>query len=156
MSKTVFRFRLERVRRLRKQAERAAQEELAASLGRRNEGERSLQAIDAEIDGAIAAERRAAGGASPAPARSGNELVAMDAYLERLAGSRAAAVRELALREAEVEERRDALLDAARERQALDRLRERRRSEHERDALRAEGGQLDELGLAAHRRGRAA
>lgn len=156
MSDQVFRFRLERVHGLRRQAERSAQEALAASLGRQLESERALGELEATIEGARDAEREAATGAGERPLRSGSDLIAVNAYMERLAGNRAAAVRELCERESDVEASRQGLLAAARERQALDRLRERRRAEHAREAARVEGAQLDELALAVHRRGRAA
>jgi flagellar FliJ protein len=155
VSDQVFRFRLERVHSLRRQAERGAQEALAASLGRRLDSEHSLREIEATIEGAREAERLSMGDAVERPLRSGDDLVAMDAYLERLAGNRAAAVHNLNASEGEVAASRGELLAAARERQALDRLRERRLAEHEREAARAEGAQLDELALAVHRRGRA-
>jgi flagellar protein FliJ len=151
-----FQFRLERVHGLRRQAERSAQEALAASLGRQLDSERSLHEIEATIEGAREAERLAATDSGERVPRSGDELAATSAYLERLAGSRAAAVRNLSEREGEVEESRRGLLTAARERKALDRLRERRLAEHEREAARIEGAQTDELALAVHRRGKAA
>jgi flagellar export protein FliJ len=149
-----FRFRLERVHWLRQQSERSAQEALAASLGRRQDSERSLRALDERIEGAHVAERSAAGNGGEL--RSGEELVAMEAYLGRLEGSRAAAASRLREREGEVEAERRRLLAAASARQALDRLRGRRLGEHRREMARKEGAQLDELALAAHRRGRAA
>jgi flagellar FliJ protein len=151
-----FRFRLERVRWLRQQTERSAQEALAASMRSRLDGERSVRAIDATIESAHESERAAVDAPGERPLRSGDELLAMDAYLERLAGSRAAAARELAQREREVDARRLSLLAAAKERQALDRLRGRRLEEHKREAARVEGAELDELALAAHRRRSAA
>ena len=156
MSDKAFRFRLERVRWLRQQTERRAQEALASSLGHRHESERSLQEIDASSEGAHESERAAAAAAGERELRSGEELLAMETYLMRLAGSRAAAARNLAERSGEVDDRRRSLLAAARERQALDRLRGRRLSEHRQEAARTEGAQLDELALAAHRRGKAA
>lgn len=141
---------------LRQQTERRAQEELAASLGRHREGEISLLEVDASIERAHESERAAAAAPGEELLRSGDELVAMEAYLVRLAGTRAAAARTLAERESEVDARRRSLIAAARERQALDRLRGRRLGEHRLAAARAEGAQLDELALAAHRRGRAA
>ena len=45
-----------------------------------------------------------------------------------------------------------ALLEAARERSALDRLRARRAAEHGRAAARRESAELDELAIRAHRR----
>lgn len=156
MREQAFQFRLERVHGLRRQAERSAQEALAASLGRQLDSERSLREIEATIDGARETERLAATERGERVLRSGDEMAAANAYLERLSGSRAAAVRELSELECEVEESRHGLLTAARERQALDRLRERRLAEHEREAARLEGAQIDELALAVHRRGRAA
>lgn len=156
MSDQVFRFRLERVHGLRRQAERSAQEALAASLGRRLESERALGELEATIEGAREAEREAATGAGERVLRSGSDLIAVNAYMERLAGNRAAAVRDLGEREGDVVASRQGLLVAARERQAMDRLRERRQAEHLREAARVEGAQLDELALAVHRRGRAA
>jgi flagellar FliJ protein len=149
----VFRFRLERVRWLRQQTEQRAQEELAASLGCRMESERSLNEVDASIESAREAERSASYAEA---ARTGEEMRAMENYLVRLAGSRAAAARNLAERNGEVDDRRRNLLAAARERQALDRLRGRRLSEHRQETARAEGAELDELALSAHRRGKAA
>ncbi len=144
-----FRFRLERVHWLRKQSERSAQEALAASLERQLDSERAVDSLDERIEAAHGSQRSTA-------SASGEELVAMDAYLGRLEGSRAAAAQALRLRQGEVEEERRRLLAAASARQALDRLRGRRLGEHRLAAARAEGAQLDELALAAHRRGRAA
>jgi flagellar FliJ protein len=155
VSEPAFRFRLERVHWLRQQTERSAQEELATSIGRHLHSQRSLHEIDATIESAQRSERVATG-AGTGTVRDGEALLAMDAYLERLAGFRAAAARALTDSESEVDDRRRGLLVAARKRQALDRLRDRRLAEHRQEATRAEGGQLDELALAAHRRGRAA
>ncbi len=149
-----FRFRLESVRSLRKQTERAAQESLATSLGHQRDGQRALSEIEATIASARDDARR--GVLDAGAAASGTDLRAADLYLERLAGRRASAVRNLRERETEVEDRRRKLLAAARERQVLDRLRGRRRGEHELAAARAEGEQLDELALAVHRRRREA
>lgn len=154
VSDKAFKFRLERVRWVRQQTEQRAQEELAGSLGRRLESERSLNEVDASIESAHQSERGAA--LAAARLRSGEEILAMENYLVRLAGSRAAAARNLAERNGEVDDRRRSLLAAARERQALDRLRARRLGEHRLQAARVEGAQLDELALAAHRRGKAA
>ena len=151
-----FRFRLERVHWLRRQSERSAQEALAVSLERQLDGERALGDLDARIESAHGSERAAASAFGERPLRSGEELVAMEAYLGRLEGSRAAAARALREREGQVEDDRQRLLAAASARQALDRLRGRRLGEHRRAAARAEGAQLDELALAAHRRRRAA
>jgi flagellar FliJ protein len=147
-----FRFRLERVHDIRRQKERGAQEELAAALGRQAGGEAALGQVDATIADARQQFRGASGYGE---VLSGTDLAANQAYLERLAGRRAVAVRDLNASRDEVGRKRGDLEEAARERQALDRLRDRRRAEHNREAARAESAQLDELALAGHRRRRA-
>ena len=143
-----FVFRLERLHWLRKLDERAAQERLAESLGHASDGERELRRAEAAVEQACVAARTA-GGASGS---TGSDLAQASAYLQRAAELRADAARDLAEREAAVEERRRALTEAATRRQALDRLRGQRRAEHERAELHAEGARLDEMALAAHRR----
>lgn len=152
MTERPFKFRLERVHDLRRQAERGAQEELAGALGRQTTEERSLGQVDETIEAARERFRNVASG--DADSRPGDDLAATNAYLERLAGRRAVAVRDLNLSRGEVDRKRSSLELAARERQALDRLRDRRRAEHDREMGRAEGAQNDELALAGHRRRR--
>jgi flagellar FliJ protein len=147
-----FRFRLERVHDIRRQKERGAQEELAAALGEQAGQEAALGQVDATI---AAARDRFRGASGAGDVLSGSDLAANQAYLDRLAGRRAVAVRDLNASRDEVGRRRSALEAAARERQALDRLRDRRRAEHDREVARAESAQLDELALAGHRRRRA-
>jgi flagellar FliJ protein len=146
-----FRFRLERVHDIRRQRERGAQEGLAAALGRQAGEEAALGQVDATIEDARERFRGGAGG-NLHPA---DQLAASHAYLERLAGRRAVAVRDLNASRDEVGERRRELEAAARERQALDRLRDRRQAEHVRELARGESAQLDELAIAGHRRRRA-
>jgi flagellar FliJ protein len=147
-----FKFRLERVHDIRRQAERGAQEELAGALGRQATEERSLGQVDETIEAARERFRDVASGTDAA--RPGDDLAATNAYLERLAGRRAVAVRDLNLSLGEVDRKRSSLELAARDRQALDRLRDRRRAEHDREMARAEGAHNDELALAGHRRRR--
>jgi flagellar FliJ protein len=144
-----FKFRLERVHYIRRQKERGAQEELAAALGREAGEEATLGQVDSTIEGAREEFRGASGCGE---VLSGTDLAANQAYLERLAGRRAVAVRDLNASRDEVGRRRRDLELAAQERQALDRLRDRRRADHDREAARAESSQLDELALAGHRR----
>lgn len=152
MTEAPFKFRLERVHDIRRQAERGAQEELAGALGRQATEERSLGQVDETIEAARNRFRDVAAG--NADSRPGEDLAATNAYLERLAGRRAVAVRDLNLSRGEVDRKRSSLELAARERQALDRLRDRRRAEHDREMARAEGAHNDELALAGHRRRR--
>lgn len=134
---------------IRRQRERGAQEELAAALGRQAGGEAALGQVDETIADAREDFRGASGCGE---VLSGTDLAGSQAYLERLSGRRAVAVRDLNASRDEVGRRRGDLEAAARERQALDRLRDRRRAEHDREKARAEAAQLDELALAGHRR----
>ena len=148
VSSPSFTFRLERVRALRERAEDQAKEEYAASLAHRLEGVAMLRAA--------ADQREAAFRTAVAPAQdvgaTGNDLLASQAWLDRLERAREAAALELDRREAEVDARHTALVHAARERHALERLRERRSADHALEAGRRESAELDELALAGHRR----
>jgi flagellar protein FliJ len=141
-----FSFRLERVRALRERAEDQAKEEYASSLAHRLEGEALLRATAATRDRARAEARTVGAGGS------GMDMLASQAWLERLERARQAAELELDRRDAEVEARHVALVNAARERHALERLAEKRRAEHALEANRREAYELDELAAAGHRR----
>ncbi len=147
MTRQPFKFRLERVRALRESVEDQAKEELAASLSVRMKGEAMLEAASESFAHAKATRR----GATEIAA-SGDQLVAAQAYLERTEQERLAAELELGRREAEVDQRRIALQSAARERQVLERLKERRKADHIRELDRREGVLLDEMAIVGHRR----
>ena len=148
MSTRPFTFRLERVRALRERTEDLAKEDLAASLQHHLAGEAMLRTIAEELDGAGRKQRDRATAAPLA----GTDLVAMQSYRERVERARAAAALDLDRREADVEARRSALQDASRDRQVLERLKDRRRADHTRDSLRREGAVTDEVALSVHRR----
>ncbi len=147
MTRQPFKFRLERVRALRESVEDQAKEELAASLSVRMKGEAMLEAASESYAQAKVTRRGATGAAA-----SGDQLVAAQAYLERTEQERLAAELELGRREAEVDQRRIALQSAARERQVLERLKERRKADHIRELDRREGVLLDEMAIVGHRR----
>jgi flagellar FliJ protein len=151
VNRPTFTFKLERVRALREQTEVHAKEELAASLALRLKGEAMLTAAAENVDGAIRSQRATAG--TPL---SGQDLQAAQAYLERAERERESASLALHRTDAEVEARRSMLQLAAREREVLERLKERRRVEHVRDSDRREGAALDEMALGIHRRARIA
>jgi flagellar FliJ protein len=142
-----FTFRLERVRSLRERAEDQAKEEYASSLAHRMEGAAMLRAAAEHRDEARAAVRPAADAAL-----SGTDFLASQAWLERLERTRQAAELELDRRDAEVDARHVALVHAARERHALERLHDKRRAEHTLETNRREAYELDELAAAGHRR----
>ncbi|MEA2388374.1 MAG: flagellar protein FliJ, partial [Thermoleophilaceae bacterium] len=142
-----FNFRLERVRALRERFEDQAREDLAASLSVRLKGEAMLRAASETYSRAQENRRHTA-----AVEVSGEDLLASQAYIERASRMREAAELELDRRDAEVDARRTALLAAARERQVLERLKERRRADHRRESDRVEAGLLDEMAITSHRR----
>ena len=86
-----------------------------------------------------------------APATAG-DLMARQAYLERSEEAHLATRRDLHRQELELNRRRDALTVAAMERQALERLKESRRVDHEREVARREGLLLDEMAINGFRR----
>jgi flagellar FliJ protein len=145
---TTFRFPLERLRALRERGEDLAKQELAGALHGQARCAERLRAMGEQVAGAFAAQRTAATGG----ATSAADLAAHQAYLERMEQVRAAGQHDLARHDAEVGARRDALREAVRARQALERLKERRRADHERAVARAEGAVLDEIASTQHRR----
>lgn len=144
---TAFRFPLERLRALRERGEDLAKQELAGALARRHGCAERLRTIGEELTGALDAQRAAA----TAPT-SPQDLLAHQAYLERVAQAREAGALDLDRHDAEVLAREDALRAAARDRQALERLKERRRADHALHAARTESATLDEIALVQHRR----
>ena len=149
MDRPTFTFKLERVRALREQREELAKEELAASLAMRLKGEAMLEAASQHVELARRTHRDAADDSATA-----RELQAAQAYLERTERDRESASLALDRTDAEVEARRTLLQRAARDREVLERLKERKRAEHRREADRREGAVLDEMAIGIHRRKR--
>jgi flagellar FliJ protein len=145
-----FTFRLERVRSLRERAEERAREDLAHELRLRLRGEALLR----DATHAASAAREAGRGTALRGGASGADLLAAQAYIERAEQSRREASLELDRQDAEVAARRAALAAAARDRQAIDRLKERKRAEHDLEWARRSQVALDEIALAVHRRGK--
>jgi flagellar protein FliJ len=142
-----FRFRLERVRELREHREDEAKLALAAALADHFRAEEQVQAAEQRIEDARLAQLDAGRSQS-----TGTHLLAYQAYLERTESDHRASRHDLHERECEVGDRRDALSHAARERQALERLKERRRAEYQREADRVEALTLDEVAINSFRR----
>jgi flagellar FliJ protein len=142
-----FRFRLERVRALRERAEDEAKEAFAGAMLERlrseqeteNAAQRVAEAREAQLD------------ATAAPV-SATELMARQAYLERSERAHQASREDLNRRDHMLEERRGELTEAARDRQALERLKENRRIEFQREQERIEAANLDEIALNGFRR----
>jgi flagellar protein FliJ len=142
-----FRFRLERVRELRERREDEAKMALAAAMADHFRAEEQVHAAEERIERARSAQLDAT-----QSQRTGTDLLAHQAYLERTESDHRASRHDLHRHESEVNDRRDALSLAARERQALERLKERRRAEHQREAQRVEALTLDEIAINSFRR----
>jgi flagellar export protein FliJ len=142
-----FRFRLERVRALRERREDVAKEELAGAMVAHRLSEENEQAAADHVAQAQTEQRNGA----TAPT-SATELLARQAYLERSEQTHLATRRDLHRHELELNHRREALTLAAIDRQALERLKENRRADHEREAARREGLMLDEMAINGFRR----
>ena len=136
------------MRSIRERVEDQAREDLAASLALRLKGEGMLRAAEAELDEARRA-RLSTGTGEPV---AGVDFVAAQAYMEQAERRRQARMLDLDRCDAEVETRRTALLQAAKDRQALERLKDRKKAEHAVEAQRVAGIALDEMSLNMHRR----
>ncbi len=144
-----FRFRLERVRALRERRTDAARQDLARAIASLGDSRERLRDVDAELERTRDEQRRTSARAASVDAR---QLHAHQAYAERVEAQRRARLDELARDETAVAERTDELAHAARSQRTLDRLKERRRTEHELAAGRREGAMLDEIAIERHRR----
>jgi flagellar export protein FliJ len=87
---------------------------------------------------------------------SGADLMAAQVWMERLERHRVDAIGELHRLDGEVARSRAALAEAAREREVIERLKRKRRADHDAEALRLAQIALDEVALTVHRRGTAA
>jgi flagellar FliJ protein len=144
-----FRFRLERVRALRERREDLARQELAKAISRLTGSEHRLRAVEDHLERVRAAQRDAT---SESMTVRADELCARQAFVEHVEAQRTSGAHELARHEADVADRGSELGHAAREHQMLERLKERQRAEHEREASRREGIVLDEIALDGFRR----
>ena len=142
-----FRFRLERVRELRERKEDEAKRALGEAMAEHFRAEERLREAERDIEGARAAQLDATVGQ-----RSGIDLVAHQAYLERAESAREVSQQVVSRSEAFVETQRVELTHAARDRQALERLKTRREAEFVREAARLESNMLDEIAIINFRR----
>jgi flagellar protein FliJ len=144
-----FRFRLERVRVVRARKEKLAQQQLARSISQLASSEAQLRSSETHLEQARAEQRSAAGESRTVRAE---ELIARQAFIERIEAQRAEDAIRLTRSEADVADRNAELTVAATEHEMLNRLRERRRGEHDREAARKETTTLDEIAVARFRR----
>lgn len=137
---------------MRERTEKLAKQELARAISRRSSTEADLRVADASIEQAHNEQRSAT---ASSPAVSATELLAHQAFLERIEAQRAQHAHELTQREADVVDRDAELATAASEHEALNRLRERRHGEHVRALALQEQGALDEIAISRFGRGAA-
>ena len=130
-----YRFRLERVRALRERREEQAKQEFAVALQARQRCEDEVTRLAGRIESAHHAQLDAAA----------DDLGAHQSYLERLERAHEVALQELARHELELSERRTALTKASQDLEALERLKEKGRDDHNREAARVEQNMLDEI-----------
>lgn len=142
-----FRFRLERVRALRERTEDEAKQAFAGAMQERVRSEREVRDAAARVASARDAQLDATGVRT-----SATDLMARQAYLERSELAHRASQENLGRREQALEVKREEMTEAARDRQALERLKEHRRQEHEHEQSRIEAAELDEIALNGFRR----
>jgi flagellar FliJ protein len=138
-----FTFRLEQVRALREQAERQAKEALARQLAVVAHHESAVAGIRDAVDAA-----RSSAGPEPGVPVDPRDIIARQAFADRLDRDRRAAELRLAQEEREAEARLGLLQSAARDREALERAKEAHRTEQARIA----DEELGEVALATFRR----
>ena len=148
-----FTFRLERVRTLRERAEERAKEALSNELRNQTASEMAFEQAREAVRDACDLGRSAFGTDRMV---SAHNLQAVQSYLERTERLRSEAALDLSRAKAEVAVKRTHLAEAARDRQAIDKLKERQKAEHDAEWARKSQSVLDELALAVHRRGIAA
>jgi flagellar protein FliJ len=147
MSGSSFRFRLERVRALRERSEDAAKQALADAMQQHQLCSQELERAQDRVAQARNAQLAAADHMSTVA-----DLLVRQAYLERTERAVQASLHDLDRHEQQLELRREELTAAAREREALERLKDHRRADHEREEARREGLILDEIAINGFRR----
>ena len=140
-----YTFRLERVRALRERRENEAKAELAGAMLRRAQCEQQLT----DAAERIAMARRAQ---MEAVTASAADLLARQAYLERVEAAHRTTAESLIRHDNDVDHHRVLLGQAAVDRKALERLKEKGLAEHRREAARIEGVVLDEIAINGFRR----
>jgi len=144
-----FRFKLEAVRKLREQAETSAKEAYARELAIGRTRDAALR----EADARLAAARTAAASPSVRPL-DGADLRTRQAFIERRELEAAIAALDSTTQAERIEAGRQLLSLAARNREAVERLKKRQQRAHSLASERAENRLLEDLGLTVHLRAR--
>jgi len=136
-----FKFRLQRVIEVREVKKKQCQKELASSQEELARRETLLEEASQESQASCEGLRRALTVAVKA-----GQLTALDDWRSRQAEEVEARTEQTQEQHREVDRRRAALILAAKDKKALERLKERRWEEYRGETLREEQGFLDELG----------
>jgi flagellar export protein FliJ len=142
MSARRFIFALEPLRTVREHAEQVAMRDLAGELRHADALRTELQSTEQRLDAARDGHREVT--------LTAVELAAQQLYLERVEREVADAKYRAQLQDGHVEATRERLQEAARDRQQVDRLAERRRAEHDRGERRRERDDGDEISIQMH------
>jgi flagellar FliJ protein len=140
-----FNFRLQRVLEIRERFRDERRQELVQRNFERDHERRVLEDLDQEF---LRSKVREGG------TYSASEVVLMGDYSRRLACEIEQQHVRVAAADQAAEEARERYIEASREAQALEKLKEKRRNEYQEQILKEEGNQLDEL--AVQRAGRRA
>ncbi|WP_026911655.1 flagellar export protein FliJ [Patulibacter minatonensis] len=146
-----FQFRLEPVRSLAERRETEAQSALAAALADESSARSALADADARSRAAVAALGTCLNAGSGGTV-TGAQLRAQEVWIGSTLVHREAAALDVDRRVTETGARRGLLVEAARDHEVLERLRERRAAEHRATCARIEQEGLDEIALGLHRR----
>jgi flagellar FliJ protein len=138
---SVFRFRLAPVLRLREATRDERRSALAEAYRVDELLRRRLEAVAAELAGLLGVSRLAA---RPGPVDV-DRLVETQRYTLALRSQQAQILRQREDVAAEIQRRRQALLEADREVRVLEKLRQRQADRHRADEQRREGKRLDEI-----------
>jgi len=140
-----FKFRLEPVLELREKDEQHAKEQLAITMHVRTQSREMLEAAHGLIAKAADAEREAK--AAPTTVQ---ELMAQQAWRERLQRYKERADVQLEEAEGEVVLSRNALIDAHQRRAAIEKLKDIKRAQHNARLDHLEAAEADETALRQH------
>ena len=142
-----FRFDLEPVRALREQAEKRAQEDLARELAMHAQLEAALAAVEQVVEAV-----RRAGAPTPGVAVPAADLATWDAYLVRRERDRRETERRLGEHGQVVDLHRTLLAQTARERESVERLKQRALARHLHAVGKEQEALADEVATTAYSR----
>jgi flagellar FliJ protein len=147
MAAKKFKFRLEPLLKIREHREKERQKDHAAAVGKVHEQKDAVEGIDNERISTMDYQR----GKSVGRLLIAEALV-YSRYLMRLKRERIAGVELLHGLQKEAEQKRQELVEAARERKIFDLLKEKQQQRHREEAEKADQKELDEVAVGAYRR----